>query len=511
MNYLFRICEYLWDNIRNKILSKKTIAFLSLIVLILTLIPLFWLGIYNHASADDFNYSILTKAALRENTGIGAFFAVIGAAIQRAYNNWASWQGTYAMSFLVALRPSVFSDSLSFTHSAILLGITIIGTFYFADATLRRILGFDLCYSIIISCLACFSIMQYLPNACEGFYWYCGGAGYTFFFFLYFILFGKICIAFNKKSISLKNFISLCLLGFFTAGGHFAITLLGFVTISIFLLENIFSKQFDKAFKIKYYIISVIYYIGFILCVASPGNSRRQTFFDKQNPIIAIIKSYIKGSGYIKLYTNSIIKITLVFVFVIALFALKKCTYKFKKPVIFTVITYSIYATILMPGFYAVNGIPAPRYLDIIYFGVIILEYANLIYYAGWLYNKYNLMRENSEYRKILDRLQPTLVNICLFFAIFYGLWNFSNAEFSNCLSMRAMTVIKTGEAASFDAQMDEREKMYNDDSLKNVTVKTLTVRPDILYFDDITTDKNDYSNYKIAEYYNKESVVRIE
>ncbi len=512
MNWVINTCNFFWEKFFHKIvLSKKTLAVLAVIVFIATTIPLLYLGIFNHASADDFNYSVLTKAALRENSGISAFFAVIGAAVQRAYNNWASWQGTYAMSFLVALRPSIFSDSLTFTHSTILLGISILGVFYFGDAIMRRILKFDASWSIIISCITCFAVLQFTPNANEAFYWYCGGAGYTFFFFLYFIMLGKICLCFYNKKISIGNCIAICLIGFATAGGHFAITLSGFVAISMFLLEALFDKKLDKNFKIRYAIISVVYYIGFVLCVFSPGNSRRQTFFDQQNPLVAIIKSYIKGSGYLKLYTNTIIKILLLFVFVIALFAMKKVKYEFKKPVTFTIITYSMYAVILMPGFFAVNGIPAPRYLDIIYFAVIILECANLIYYAGWIYNKYRAFKENSKYSSFLQQIKPTLVNVIIFVCGFYALWNFSTVDFANSLTMRAITTISSGEAAQFDKEMDEREKMYNDDSIKNVTVKSLTVYPDILYFDDITTDADDYSNYKIAEYYNKESVVRIE
>ncbi|MFA9379344.1 MAG: DUF6056 family protein [Lachnotalea sp.] len=510
MTWLFHICEFFWNKyLKNILFSKRNLAIISFVMLVLSTLPLIILGFYNHPSADDFNYTILTGAALRNTTGIASFFAVIGAAIERATSYWGVWQGTYAMSFIAALRPSLFSEQLTFLHSVILIGILIISIFYLYHVILRKILDFDFSIYIILASVTAFLSIQYLPNAVEGFFWYTGGVGYTFFLYLAFILLGKTMLTFHNQKLSTPNCISFCILSFCVAGGHFAITLLGFVFTMIFFIESILKKSLPKDFKIKYTINAVIYLIGFSLCVGAPGNSRRQeSFTEKQTVFATIYKAYIHGLEYAILYTNTVVLLGILFIGIIAFIGVRKVKYKFKFPVIFTLITYSMYAVLLMPGYYSTNGIPAPRYLDIIYFGVILFFAFNIIYYAGWLHNKLADLELNSQIANIFVPLKPLAYNILFFCFIMYGLCHLTTIEIKLSTGMRALTSITNGEAAEFDTQMDTRELLYNDDSVKEVYIAPLTVFPEMIYFDDITYDKDDYSNYKIAEYYDKDFIV---
>lgn len=509
MTWLFNMCKFFWDKYFHKLLSKKSFALISIIVLTLSTLPLIIIGFYNHPSADDFNYTILTSTALRNHTGISAFFAVIGAAIERATSYWGIWQGTYAMSFIASLRPSLFSEQLTFLHSVILIGILIVSIFYFYHVLLCKILNMDKYTYIILACITSFLSIQYLPNPVEGFFWYTGGVGYTFFLYLAFMLLGKSLKAFHMKKLSTGNCIALCFLSFFVAGGHFAITLLGFVFTMILFIQSIVSKELPKSFKIKYWINTAIYLIGFSLCVGAPGNMKRQeSFAEKQTVIATIIKSYLHGLGYAKLYTNTVVLLGILFIGIIAFIGMKKITFRFTHPVIFTLITFSMYAVLLMPGYYSTNGIPAPRYLDIVYFGHILFCSTNIIYYAGWLRNKLSDLENNSHYGEFVVCSKPIAKNVVLFLFIMYGIINLTTLEVSLSTGVRALESVLGGEAAEFDAQMDARELLYNDDSIKEVTVSALTVHPELIYFHDITTDKDNYANYKIAEYYDKDSIV---
>lgn len=510
MTWLFRMCNFFWDRYFAKLVSsKKFYAYLSVTILFLSTLPLIILGFYNHPSADDFNYTILTGAALRNNNGIAAFFAVIAAAIKRATSYWGIWQGTYAMSFIAALRPSLFSEQLTFLHSVILIGILIISIFYFYHVLLCKILGADKYFYIILSSATAFLSIQYLPNPVEGFFWYTGGVGYTFFFYLALILLGKSLLAFHNKQLSNGNFIAFCFLSFFVAGGHFAITLFGFVFTLILFIETIIKKDLSKSFKIKYWINCAIYLIGFALCVLAPGNLRRQaSFTEKQSVIATILKSYLHGLGYAKLYTNTVVFLGIIFIGIVAFVGLKNINYKFKYPVIFTLITFSMYAVLLMPGYYSTNGIPAPRYLDIIYFGAILFFSTNIIYYAGWLRTKITEFDISKSFGEVGTSISKLLYHFLLFTFILYGIVHLTTLEISLSTGMRAFKSIISGEAKEYDAQMDAREILYNDDSIKEVFVPPLTVYPELIYFDDITTDKDNYANYKIAEFYNKDFIV---
>ena len=63
---------------------------------VLTVIPLLKLGIYDHPSADDFNYSIQTYRVWQETHSLGK---VIGAAWSTSIRFWHTWQGLYAVSY----------------------------------------------------------------------------------------------------------------------------------------------------------------------------------------------------------------------------------------------------------------------------------------------------------------------------------------------------------------------------------------------------------------------------
>lgn len=510
MTWLFNMCKFFWNKYFYKLIfSKRNLAFISVIGLILSTLPLIIIGFYNHPSADDFNYTILTGAALRNNSGIFAVFAVIGAAIERATSYWSVWQGTYAMSFIAALRPSLFSEQLTFFHSVILIGILILSIFYLFYVLLYRILGYDKYIYIILASVTAILSIQYLPNAVEGFFWYTGGVGYTFFLYLAFILLGKSLLAFHTKNLSVKNCIALCILSFCVAGGHFAITLLGFVFTIILFIEALLNKNLVMSFKIKYTVNTIIYLIGFGLCVGAPGNLRRQeSFNEKQTVIATIVKAYLHGLGYAKLYTNTVVLMGIIFIGIIAFLGSKKVIYHFKYPVIFTLITFSMYAVLLMPGFYSTNGIPAPRYLDIIYFGAILFFSTNIIYYGGWLRNKLNELESNSQFSEFITSLKPLALNIVIFLFIMYGVNHLTTLEITLSTGVRAIKSIVSGEAADFDAQMDAREELYHDDTIKEVYLSPLTVYPELIYFDDITDDKENYANYKIAEYYDKDFIV---
>lgn len=510
MTWLFNMCRFFWDKYIHKLIfSKKTFALFSVIVLFISTLPLIVIGFFNHPSADDFNYTILTAAALREHTGIAAFFAVIAAAIERATSYWGIWQGTYAMSFIAALRPSLFSEQLTFLHSVILIGILVLSIFYLYHVLLCKILGADKYIYIILASATSFLSIQYLPNAVEGFFWYTGGVGYTFFLYLAFILLGKSLLAFHNRKLSTPNCIAFCILSFIVAGGHFAITLLGFVFTVILFIETLIKKELSKSFKIKYWINTAVYLIGFALCVGAPGNLRRQeSFTEKQSIVATILKSYLHGLGYAKLYTNTVVLMGILFIGIIAFIGLKKVSFKFKYPVIFTVITFSMYAVLLMPGYYSTNGIPAPRYLDIIYFGAILFLSTNIIYYAGWLRTKLAELESNDWFREFIVCLKPIIGKFVLFVFILYGVLHLTTLEISLSTGVRAMQSLLSGEAKEFDTQMDAREVLYNDDSIKEVYIPPLTVYPELIYFDDITNDKENYANYKIAEYYNKDFIV---
>lgn len=103
MQWSKKITQLKNNSVIQKIISKKTLALIFVLILIVSLFPLLCLSFYNVPSADDFNYSVYTMNVL-SHQGIGAFLSGIGKMLITTYQNW---QGTYSAIVLMALQPSV--------------------------------------------------------------------------------------------------------------------------------------------------------------------------------------------------------------------------------------------------------------------------------------------------------------------------------------------------------------------------------------------------------------------
>ena len=73
--------------------------------------------------------------------------------------------------------------------------------------------------------------------------------------------------------------------------------------------------------------------------------------------------------------------------------------------------------------------------------------------------------------------------------------------------SYAAYVSLKAGEAQTYDREYWERVEILNGPE-KNVTLKAFSVKPWLLYFDDITEDATDWRNGAVANWYYKDSVV---
>ena len=76
--------------------------------------------------------------------------------------------------------------------------------------------------------------------------------------------------------------------------------------------------------------------------------------------------------------------------------------------------------------------------------------------------------------------------------------------------SYAAYVSLKTGEAKNFYEEYMERVSLLESDK-EVIELQPYTIRPYLLYFEDITTDKYDWKNSALASRYGKKSVYLIE
>lgn len=142
-------------------LSQKQIAFCSIAVLTVLLIPMVIIGFYDHPSYDDFGYAALTVKAYREHSSI------IAAALKQIKVSYYAWQGTYSAIFLFSLHPAIFGEAFYCLTTPILL-ISLIGsTAYFMKLLCCDVLNFSKYITITLTCII-LALCTQLPESAVG-------------------------------------------------------------------------------------------------------------------------------------------------------------------------------------------------------------------------------------------------------------------------------------------------------------------------------------------------------
>ena len=80
--------------------------------------------------------------------------------------------------------------------------------------------------------------------------------------------------------------------------------------------------------------------------------------------------------------------------------------------------------------------------------------------------------------------------------------------NYETSTTMKAISQLNNGILKQYSKELDERVKLYENKALKGVTVKALTVKPNLIYFDDVTENPEDWRNESIRQYYKKDFVV---
>ena len=114
MELIYQITNMLWKQLTEWMKEEKNQERFLIVCFGISLLPLLVLSFFNHPTMDDFNYGVLTHQAVVNHKGLGCIFPVLQAAVQRAVNTWHNWQGTFTFSILAALRPSIFTEKLTF-------------------------------------------------------------------------------------------------------------------------------------------------------------------------------------------------------------------------------------------------------------------------------------------------------------------------------------------------------------------------------------------------------------
>ena len=150
-----------------------------LVLFLVTLVPIGLVSAYDRMDFDDYDYSVLTHAAVRDD---GSALGLLRAAGQTVSETYQTWQGTYSAVFLFSLQPAIWGQGWYAITPWILIGALVLGLGCFTFAILVVALQQDRRVWLLVWMLTSILCVQFPRDPSEGFFWYNGGMFYTFFF-----------------------------------------------------------------------------------------------------------------------------------------------------------------------------------------------------------------------------------------------------------------------------------------------------------------------------------------
>ena len=73
--------------------------------------------------------------------------------------------------------------------------------------------------------------------------------------------------------------------------------------------------------------------------------------------------------------------------------------------------------------------------------------------------------------------------------------------------SLEAAKELLNGSSAQYHAEIQKRYELYENPEIEVVVVEPLSVKPEVIFFDDITDDPENWKNISTAKYFDKKSV----
>lgn len=473
--------------------AYRQIALGSLLLLVVAIIPLVILGGYAHPCADDFSYGYYPHVVFDATKSLSQALHMAFYQVRATYD---TWQGTFSSVFLMALTPAVWGEGFYFLTPVIMICMIVFSHFYLLRKVIVGLLNGSESIWIIVSSIVSFLMIETMVAPVEGIFWYNSAVHYVFMHSCMLLLLGALVgIAISKRSgkrILLCAY--ACAAAIMCGGANYPTALLGIVCTTGIVGGMVWKKK-----RIIAIVPLSIYAVAFYLNVSAYGNKIRQENFTQTSPIRAVVNSFTELAARAgEWFTLQLLLFMILLIpFLWKLTETEEC--RFRLPAIVTLITICTNACMLTPGLYAM-GVGGPgRTMNIVKMWFILMLIVNETYWMGY----FRKALTQREWKKLPDVRLRTLGVLVVIFIEFVA-----NAD--RCLldysSYAAYVSLKTGEAKQYHEEYMERVELLTGEN-ESVELLPFSQKPYLLYFDDITSNKGDWRNSLVANWYNKESV----
>ena len=377
-----------------KKITTKNIFYIILIFFILSVIPLYVIGMYAHPSVDDYYYGTETVQVWNETH---SFASVVKCSFDEMIKTYNIWQGNFSAIFLMRLQPGIFGEQYYFIAPLILLSAYMGFSIFFFYTALKKIFKADSYLAATVGICLTFVSMQLCATPSDSFYWYNGAIYYTFFYSLMLFLFALLIRMRTTKAAGTIILTAISSVSAFLIGGSNYTTALfmciilaltaGAAVYSVMMKKNKVIRPYHMA---AYIIVALAAMLGLFISMAAPGNALRQQSVGGSTGIVKTFVYTFAFGGY------SIAKVLnapclIFFICMIPVFyrIARRSGFTYRYPLLVAVFTFGLYCSMGTPVFYA-QGLRMPyRMMNIIFFAAYVLITFNLIYFLGWIGNKF--------------------------------------------------------------------------------------------------------------------------
>lgn len=466
--------------------------------------------------------------ALQESGG--SIFAALIAAFKEVGDTWIDWQGTYSAILLMSLEPGVFGEQFYVLAAPIVLTTLILGTFFFFHVYICELMEGPRGIWLGLSSLVVVVQLLLVPSPVEAIFWYNSSIYYTTYNAAMLALFGfvgRICTA-NSKKAPRSQMIAYCLLSIFIAGGNFVTAL---VTAEIMFAVFIYQLIKKRACSFDILVGFTLLVLGLVVSFLAPGNAVRQaTQFaeDSAGVIGTIWGSSLAAFQYLYEWANGLVAMLIIACVPLALYVLPRAIEKgfmFKWPGWVAVASVALFATSFTPTFWAEGDEGPGRVQDCRYEIFILLLVVNVFWIVGWILSQKQKRTEPnldtsltaSTRASFATSFSPAIAaqQVCIWFgcavlvfSCIVGVMATDDNLGEDLSSVSAARSLISGKAAAYHEQVLERL-----DTIENSTEASLEVPfyhdiPHVLWMGDIRDNMSNYINYRLAQWYGKDSII---
>ena len=526
----------------------RRLSYLLIVIYALSLIPVLVIGKYDYPSADDFSMGLGTRLVYEAT---GSLLAVAGKILSETVRYYRTWIGYFTSCLFTTVSPATFGEAWYALTPAVILLALHVGVAVFFYALMEKALGMNRYVRRCMTVLALFLMVQRMPEGSlrvEAFYWYSGAGNYTLTFsagLLYLAFYVLSICGVRSKNRSLFLVLA-CIMGFLAGGGNY-LSALSFAVVSVLFAVYLVKRKIGRLLPAAFYLC------GFAVSCLSPGNRIRGGEAEGYGALKSILLSLYYTLSYpLNQWMNWAVLLILALAGVIFWMGFTEIEFSeanakaggaaapekagetvrgaadsekagsgaqavqlhFTAPFPAAVLAYGIVSCVVTPALYAQGNMDAGRIQSTFWLHAVLVLLLLEWYLVGGLYRRFSKQQNASAVSCLRTASAASCLRngaggfvraILLFFIVFSLLAVKGNPDFYTGTS--AVSELLDGSAAQYGRENEERLRILKNPREQDAVLPRYTVQPNLLYFEDVSEDPDDWINQKMSEYYGKNSI----